>query len=241
MDDVFILDKFDASEVKANLFLQSCVPLIKEFIYVTRVKSNDLRGPYMKGFEELLGKILFFLIQIENTEGQDPFKCEGVPSKQRQKYFRELRIIDLLVDILIYEFEGDTSPFNLDNITQRSPITRICQLIYRILKMCAKDNELNKFYVAQWISHFFDQSMSTQEENDINSEATITELLNNNKTLLDKQINTATIRNIVKICSDSQKNDRFIVLLSSLCSCNGEAILSNQDDICELLLEDDEF
>lgn len=69
--------------------------------------------------------------------------------------------------------------------------------------MCAKDNELNKFYVAQWISHFFDQSMNTQDINDIFSEATIAELLNNNKTLLDKQINTSTIRNIVQICSDS--------------------------------------
>lgn len=69
--------------------------------------------------------------------------------------------------------------------------------------MSAKDNELNKFYVAQWISHFFDQSMNTQDTNDIFSESTIAELLNNNKTLLDKQINTSTIRNIVQICSDS--------------------------------------
>ena len=98
----------------------------------------------MKGFEDLLTKMLFFLIK---SDGDNPFTCEGVPNKLYQKYFRELRIIDLLVDILIYEFEGE-SPFDLEKITQKSPITRICQLIYRILKMCSKDNELNKFYVA---------------------------------------------------------------------------------------------
>jgi len=30
-------------------------------------------------------------------------------------------------------------------------------------------------------------------------------------------------------------------LLSSLCSCNDEAIPTNQDDICTLLLEEEEF
>ena len=58
MDDVFILDKYDPVEVQANLFIQSCVPPIKEFIYVTKMKANDLRGPYMKTFEELLGKMI---------------------------------------------------------------------------------------------------------------------------------------------------------------------------------------
>ena len=158
------------------------------------MKPNDLRGPYMKTFEELLSKMIFYLVKTEST---DPFTCDGSPCRYKQKYFRELKIIDLLVDILIYEFEGENSPYKLSDIDQRSPITKICQLIYRFLKFCAKDNELNKFYVAQWISHFFDQSMNTQDHNDIFSEATIAELLNNNKTLLDKQINTATIRNIV--------------------------------------------
>jgi len=238
MDDVFILDKFETTEVRSNLFLQSCIPIIKEFLYVVRVRPNDLRGPYMKGFEDLLVKMLYFTIKTDNT---DPFTCEGEHIKQNQKYYRELKVIDLLVDILIYVFEGPTAPYDLQKITQKSPITRICQLIYRILKMCAKDNEINKFYVAQWISHFFDQSMNTMDENNIMSEATIVELLNDNKSLLDKQINTATLRNIVQICSDNPKSERFITLLCSLCSCNGEAILSNQDDICELLLNQDDF
>ena len=160
MDDVFILDKYDPNEIRANLFIQSCVPPIKEFLYISRLKANDLRGPYMKRFEDLLSQMYFFLISSENITG-DPLMTDGSPNRYRQKYFRELKIIDLLVDILIYEFEGENAPFNLDKITEKSPITRICQIIYRILKLCAKDNELNKFYVAQWISHFFDQSMNT--------------------------------------------------------------------------------
>lgn len=36
------------------------------------------------------------------------------------------------------------------------------------------------------------------------------------------------------------KNERFLNLLATLCSCNGEAVNSNQDDTCEILLENDE-
>ena len=69
------------------------------------------------------------------------------------------------------------------------------------------------------------------------ADATTSEILQNNKTLLDKQINTTVIKNIVENCAKSSKNERFLKLLSALCSCNGEAITTNQDDICDLLLK----
>ena len=83
--------------------------------------------------------------------------------------------------------------------------------------------------------------MMTSDENSLNAEDTITELLTNNKQLLDKQITTDTIENIIQNCSDNQKNERYLNLMFSICSCNGEAIASNQDDICEFLLETEEF
>ena len=175
------------------------------------------------------------------TESTDPYTCEGVPVKNNQKYLRELKIIDMLIDILIYPFEGDNPLYSLGDLTQKSPIVKICQLIYRLLKHCAKDNEYNKFYVAQWISHFFDQSMATVEQNNLKADMTIEELLENNKQLLDKQINTATIGKIVQNCSDNPKSERSINLLAALCQCNGEQIATNQDDVCEYLLGEDEF
>ena len=75
---------------------------------------------------------------------------------------------------------------------------RICQLIYRFLKLCAKDNETNKFYVAQWISHFFDQMMVTTERNDLKVSTTIQELIAKNEALLERQISKGTIKKIVE-------------------------------------------
>jgi hypothetical protein len=99
---------------------------------------------------------------------------------------RELKVIDLLIDILIYPFEGDQPTYNFNDINQRSPIVRICQLIYRILKLCAKNSIQNKFYIAQWISHFFHQSMMANENNNLMADSTVNELTKNNKQLLDK-------------------------------------------------------
>ncbi len=66
---------------------------------------------------------------------------------------RETRVIDLLVDLLFYPFSEKF--YNFADLTQRTPITRICQLVYRLLKHCVKDYNYNKFYVAQYIELYF--------------------------------------------------------------------------------------
>lgn len=77
----------------------------------------------MKTFEELLRKMVFF---VTKTDSMDPFTCEGTPNKMAQKYFRELKIIDMLIDILIYPFEGEKPLYTLADLTQKSPIVKIC-------------------------------------------------------------------------------------------------------------------
>jgi len=68
----------------------------------------------MKEFEEILTQLVFFMVDSEN---KDPFKSDGKPNKQNQKYFREIKIIDLVIDILIYSFEGENPMYNIDEIT----------------------------------------------------------------------------------------------------------------------------
>ena len=115
-------------------------------------------------------------------------------------------------------------------------MTKVCQLIYRLMKHTVKENDFNKFYAAQWISHFFFQSMMTTDENNLFAEDTIEEILRNNRLLLDKQINMQVIQNIVNNLASGQKNERFLSLLCQLCACNDEAVGSNQDNCCELFL-----
>ena len=85
----------------------------------------------------MLSGLIFFIIE---TESKEPFRCEGFPRVKHQKFLREIKIIDLLVDIIIYPFESDTDDekplYELEELTQRSPMTKVCQLIFRLLKHC---------------------------------------------------------------------------------------------------------
>jgi DNA integrity scanning protein DisA with diadenylate cyclase activity len=94
--------------------------------------------------------------------------------------------------------------------------------------------------VAQWIDLFFKQAMVTTEKNSFLAEKTIEELLANNKQLLDTQIETSTIVSLINLCLQQPKHERFLNLLSHLCSCEGQAIASNQDGIYLTVLENEE-
>jgi len=52
----------------------------------------------------MLSGLVFFTVE---TDSKDPFLCEGFPRVKHQKYIREIKIVDLLVDILIYPFEKE--------------------------------------------------------------------------------------------------------------------------------------
>lgn len=111
---------------------------------------ENLTVTYFVQVEQLLTNMVFFLTE---TESRDPFTCEGIPFKKRQKQMRETRVIDKLIDMLYYPFSEGL--YNFSELTQRHPITRICQLVYRLLKHCVKDYNYNKFYVAQYIELYF--------------------------------------------------------------------------------------
>lgn len=82
--------------------------------------------------------------------------------------------------------------------------------------------------------------MNIGEGSDSYSEATITAILTNNKTLLDRQISRENIAHIIELCKNQKKHERFLNLLCCLCICQGEAVIGNQNDVVDLLMEDEE-
>lgn len=102
-EDVFIMKKAEHQEVSDLLFIHSCVAPLKQYLFSIRRKlTESLSVPYFIQLEQLLASMVFFLTE---TESMDPFQCEGIPYKRRQKYMRETRVIDLLVDMLYYPFK----------------------------------------------------------------------------------------------------------------------------------------
>ena len=74
----------------------------------------------MKKIERTIIELIFFVTETEDT---DPFTCEGIPYKERQKLLRELKIVEILCDALYYPFtEG---MFSLDKLAEVPPLSRV--------------------------------------------------------------------------------------------------------------------
>ena len=79
MDDVFIIELVSVEEINSVLFIHSCVPKIKEFVYYLRNHRAKLDSPYMKAFEDLLSGLVGFI--INSPPNSNPFTSEGMPDK----------------------------------------------------------------------------------------------------------------------------------------------------------------
>jgi hypothetical protein len=156
----------------------------------------------------------------------------------RQKLMRELYIVESLVHIIYLPFaHGD---FNLQSVRGADVIARVCQKAYNLIKTIALGYYQNELYVSQWLNLYFHHAMSTNSVNNIGAEDTIISLVDNNKKLLEIQITPAIIAKFVNLCRVQNRQRLLIQLLKAICSCLGEPVVNNQNDIAEILLEDAE-
>ena len=100
-----------------------------------------------------------------------------------------------------------------------------------------KENRPNEIYASQWLELYMSQAMGSDPKNDIKAEATLTELIDNNKKILASKIDKKIITQFVKMLNGN-KNEKFVHLLQALVVCNGEAVLKNQTEASRLIFED---
>jgi hypothetical protein len=154
----------------------------------------------------------------------------------RQKFMRELYMVESLVRIIYLPFKQGCGDFDLNLMRQQNIIVKVCQKAYRLIKNIALKYYQNELYVSQWINLFFDHAMNTNQQNNIGAEDTIISLVDNNKKLLEIQITSAIVEKIVNLCVEQGRDMQLIHLLKAICSCNGEPIVNNQNDIVKVML-----
>lgn len=93
-EDAFVVEQIDPEYIKDCLSLHAAIPVLKEYVLEIRTgKDEKLRNKErMKRMEEILTHLIFF---VTDTEGSDPFTCEGIPFPGRQKLMRELKMIEI--------------------------------------------------------------------------------------------------------------------------------------------------
>ena len=80
----------------------------------------------------------------------------------------------------------------------------------------------------------------TTDDTDIGAEETLTELIDNNRRILETKITTQTIRSFIEMLRD-EKSDKYVKMVYALCVCEGQPMIFNQAEVSELILHDDEL
>ena len=70
---------------------------------------------------------------------------------------------------------------------------------------------------------------------DILAEATLTELIDNNKVILETKINSEIYMKFINLLTEQQLHEKYVKLLRALCTCDGNAMINNQLKLSQIL------
>jgi hypothetical protein len=106
--DSFFITKANEQEVQEIEFILSTIPVLTNFVS-SFMKGNE---PYKYLYEAVKEAIAQFIIFLSESEEMDPLKREGIPIRRRQKFVRELGVIDLVCNLLHWPFYSGIHDFS---------------------------------------------------------------------------------------------------------------------------------
>jgi hypothetical protein len=98
----------------------------------------------------------------------DEFERQRRNLQLKQKYMRELRVIECLVDILHMPFASGA--FNFMALKQDMAIISLLKLCYQLLGFIVKDYRLNEMYCSQWIGLFLKHVLMANDDNAVGAD-----------------------------------------------------------------------
>lgn len=83
--------------------------------------------------------------------------------------------------------------------------------------------------------------MLSNSENNICSDSTLTELIDNNKRILESKIKKETIEDFLDLLCNQEIHHKYVKLLRAITTCDGNAMIGNQKVISELIFGDEKI
>jgi hypothetical protein len=233
--DAFIIERIDADRHKDVLFVRSCLPFMKQLAHIMKGgNAKLLKSEVYFKMEEILCEICAFLFDLSRNADFQISNMSGDPLQKRQQILKDMKIIDILIDTLYFPFKSKM--FDLNNIQSSEPITILLTNVYSTLRYTIQEYRPNELQASQWLSLIMEQSLKTREYNDIQSGRTLTELIDNNKRILESRIKADTISQFIRNLVDNERDSKSINILRAICICDGKPMIKNQKEISEQLL-----
>eukprot|EP00941_MAST-03F_sp_MAST-3F-sp1_P002831 g2831.t1 len=111
-------------------------------------------------------------------------------------------------------------------------LSKLCKSLYHSVNIIFSNNLKNQIYSVQWMG-----GMIEHINLDIGSAFCLTELVENNLKLLEEKVAPSHIMLFFSLIRKHGCRPDYVKFLLTLCACNGQAVDSNQNFICELLIE----
>ena len=163
-------------------------------------------------------------------------ELDAQPVGRRQKMIRESGVLDYLIDIIYYPFKNKF--YNLQSLNSSLLITRILGYTYTTIRHGIAEYRSNELYASQWLSLILDHAMKTRGYNDIKAGATLTELIDNNKKILENRISCDIIERFIEFLRVWDKDSKYITILRAITICDGHPMTHNQKLLSEFILID---
>ena len=109
-------------------------------------------------------------------------------------------------------------------------ITKVLSRTYQTVKYVIKEYRPNELYCSQWLDLFLLQSLETKTENDIKAEITLTELIDNNRRILQERIPKETIIKFIQLVS-GEKDAKYLNILLVIIMCDGAPMVKTQQEV----------
>lgn len=89
-------------------------------------------------------------------------------------------------------------------------ITQIYKNTYSAIKYISQEYRPNELYASQWLMLIIEQSLKTQDVNDVGASAALTELLDNNKRILETRIDDELLDKYIEYLCTVDKEPHYL-------------------------------
>ncbi|XP_066920904.1 inositol 1,4,5-trisphosphate-gated calcium channel ITPR1-like isoform X2 [Clytia hemisphaerica] len=233
--EAFAIIQVQADEVRDLDFVSDASKALS--IFCQKMEEGIISQIERRALTQLLADLNLFVLKKDMTMTKQDVLSISVDEtdRERQKLIREQNILKKIFQLLRAPFldKGEGGPLlKIDEIGEQrnAPIRHILRLSYRLLRNSTRDYRKNQEYVAKQFGF-----MQSQIGYDLLAEETITDLVHNNRKLLEKHITAKEIDTFVLLVR-KRKDCRFLDYLSDLCVSNNTAIPAMQELICKAVL-----
>lgn len=204
---------------------------------ILRYKNTEaLTSDFYIRVENTLTEICFFLYDIKRNNDVNIFEQEDDPIPNRQKIVKDMKLIDTLLDIIYLPFKSQM--FNLKKIQSGQMICQMLRLCYTTIRLSIKEYRPSELYCSQWLNLVMQQSLETNQDNDILAGTTLLELIDNNRRILESRIEDSTIHRFIDFLVSDIQQAQYVNIVRAMCICNEEPMIKNQKKVSKFLLED---